>query len=228
MLKEILSKYKIILASKSPRRQFLLKELGLDFEIRVKEVDESFPENLRAEKIAVHLCRKKADVFRKKLNQNELLITADTIVWINNKILNKPADEKKAVSMLKTLSGKMHRVFTAVCIATDRKEKTFFVKTKVYFKKLSDKEIKFYVKNFQPFDKAGAYGAQECLPAGMNPCSSEEIKFLKKIRNTELIEKSKNQKMKAEIEHIIKKIDGSYFNVMGLPMKELYEELIRF
>src|ERR1051325_1017737 len=106
MLKEHLSKYHLVLASKSPRRQFLLKELGLEFEIRTKEVDESFPKNLKGKQIALYLCKKKADAFRQKLKSNELLITADTIVWIKNKVLNKPADYNEAVKMLKLLSGK--------------------------------------------------------------------------------------------------------------------------
>lgn len=193
MLKEKLSRYKIILASNSLRRKFLLKELALDFEVRTKEIDESFPENLKAEKIAMHLARKKSESFKNELLPGELLITADTIVWIHGKVLNKPSDEKDAKQMLKTLSGKMHTVFTAVCLTTTQKQKTFFSVTKVYFKKLSAAEIKFYVKNFQPFDKAGAYGAQEW------------IGYIG-----------------------IEKIIGSYFNVMGLPVKELYEELMKF
>src|ERR1035437_5828984 len=116
MLKEKLSKYKIILASKSPRRQFLMKELGLDFKIETKDVDESFPKNLKGRQIALYLCKKKAEAFKDELKQNDLLITADTIVWINNKVLNKPADYNEAVKMLKMLSGKMHTVYTGVCI----------------------------------------------------------------------------------------------------------------
>ena len=192
MLKEKLSKYHIILASKSPRRQFLLKELGLDFEIRTKEVDESFPKKLKGKQIALYLCKKKAEAFKHELKSNDLLITADTIVWINNQVLNKPADYKDAVRMLKLLSGKMHTVYTGVSLTRSAKQKTFFAGTKVYFKKRTDKEINFYVSNYKPYDKAGAYGAQEWIGyVG------------------------------------VKKIIGSYFNVMGLPVKELYEELMK-
>jgi len=193
MLKEKLNKYNIILASKSPRRQFLLKELGLDFEIRTKDVDESFPKKLKGKQIALYLCKKKAEAFKSELKSNDLLITADTIVWINGKVLNKPADYNEAVKMLKTLSGKMHAVFTGVSLSTSEKQKKFCCETKVYFKILSSREINFYVRNYKPFDKAGAYGAQEWIGyVG------------------------------------VEKIIGSYFNVMGFPLKELYEELMKF
>ncbi len=241
MLKEILSKYNIILASKSPRRQFLLKELGLDFEIRTKDVDESFPKKLKGKQIALYLCKKKAETFIGELKTNDLLITADTIVWIKNKVLNKPSDYKDAVRMLKLLSGKMHIVYTGVCLAVnspfeggasaygagDVKLRTFAVSTKVYFKKLTDKEINFYVRNYKPYDKAGAYGAQECLPAEVNPCSKVEIKFLEKIKNQNLFMKSNSTKAGIGEIGIIKKIIGSFFNVMGLPVKELYKELMQ-
>lgn len=193
MLKDTLSKYNIILASKSPRRQFLLKEIGLNFRIRTKEVDESFPKNLKGKQIALYLSKKKADAFKNDLKPNDLLITADTIVWIGNKVLNKPINYKDAVKMLKLLSGKMHTVYTGVCLthpSSKLKTKCFVVSTKVLFKKLSDKEIDFYIRKYKPYDKAGAYGAQEWIGyVG------------------------------------VEKIIGSYFNVMGLPLKELYEEL---
>ncbi|MBI3501696.1 MAG: septum formation protein Maf [Bacteroidetes bacterium] len=193
MLSNKLKKYHIILASKSPRRKFLLKELGLDFEIRTKDVDESFPQKLKGKQIAFYLCKKKAEAFKDELKKNDLLITADTIVWIKNKVLNKPANYSEAVQMLKLLSGKMHVVYTGVSLTTNQKQKIFCVATKVFFKKLSEKEIHFYVSNYKPFDKAGAYGAQEWIGyVG------------------------------------VKKIIGSYFNVMGLPVKELYEELMKF
>lgn len=192
MLADKLQEYNIILASKSPRRQFLLQELGLNFEVRVKETDETFPKNLKGEQIAIHLCKKKALAFKNNIRKNDLLITADTIVWIHNKVLNKPTDYSEAVQMLKLLSGKMHKVYTAVALTTSKKQKVFCTETKVYFKKLSEKEIDFYIKNYRPYDKAGAYGAQEWIGyVG------------------------------------IKKIVGSYFNVMGLPVRELYEELIK-
>lgn len=190
---EELKKYHFILASKSPRRQFLLKDLGLDFEIHTKEVNESFPTDLKAEQIPLYLCEKKANAFDEELNNNTIVITADTIVWIENKVLNKPENLDDAVRMLKLLSGKMHEVFTGVCIKSKNKSKTFYACTKVYFKTLSDYEIEFYVNNFHPFDKAGAYGAQEW------------IGYI-----------------------AVEKIEGSYFNVMGLPLKELYEELLVF
>src|ERR1035437_4126926 len=151
MLKEKLSKYNIILASKSPRRQFLMKELGLDFKIRIKEVDETFPKKLKGKQIALHLCKKKAEAFKNELKPNDLLITADTIVWINNKVLNKPADYNEAVKLLQLLSGRMHTVYTGVCLSLlssktgNIRMKPFVVSTKVYFKKLSNKEIHFYI-----------------------------------------------------------------------------------
>lgn len=187
---DTLEKYKIILASKSPRRQYLLKELGLNFECRTKETDETFPEHLSKQEIPLFLANKKAEDFKNELKQGELLITADTIVWINGKVLNKPCDEKEATEMLKMLSGKMHEVYTGVCLTTITKSKSFFSLTKVFFKTLTEEEISYYVKNYKPFDKAGAYGAQEW------------IGYIG-----------------------IEKIEGSYFNVMGLPLKELYEQL---
>jgi septum formation protein len=199
MLKNKLSKYNIILASQSPRRQFLLKELGLDFEIRSKNTDESFPKKLRGRQIPLYLAKKKAEAFQNELKPNDLLITADTVVCIGEKVLNKPADHTEAVKMLKMLSGKMHTVHTGVCIGVVSPAlrgngrlslKTFAASTKVYFKKLSASEIDFYVTTYKPYDKAGAYGAQEW------------IGYIG-----------------------IEKIIGSYFNVMGLPLKELYSQL---
>ncbi len=232
MLKEKLSKYNLILASKSPRRQFLLKELGLDFEIRTKEVDESFPENLKGEQIALYLCKKKAEAFKDELKPGDLLITADTIVCIGDAVLNKPADPAEAVKMLERLSGKMHTVYTGVCICSPRERgqgnvsfRTFVSSTQVHFKKLSSQEIDHYIHHYKPFDKAGSYGAQECLPAGMNPCSKEEFEFLVRINNPDLFVKSNATKSGAGETGIIDKISGSYFNVMGLPVKELYEAL---
>lgn len=193
MLFEELKKYHFILASKSPRRQYLLKELGLDFEVHTKEVDESFPDNLKAQEIPLYLCQKKADAFTKELNDTTIVITADTIVWINGQVLNKPENFDDAVRMLKLLSGKMHEVYTGVCLKSKNKTKTFYSLTKVFFKTLSQQEIDYYITNFKPYDKAGAYGAQE---------------FMGYIG--------------------IEKIEGSYFNVMGLPLRELYEELLKF
>ncbi|MEO6903127.1 MAG: Maf family nucleotide pyrophosphatase [Bacteroidia bacterium] len=190
---EDLKKYHFILASKSPRRQYLLKELGINFEIVMKEVDESFPEHLQAEQIPLYLCEKKAAAFDKEISDKTIVITSDTIVWVENKVLNKPEDYEDAVSMLTLLSGKMHKVYTAVCLKSKLKIKTFCVCTNVYFKNLSFEEIDFYIKKYNPYDKAGAYGAQEW------------IGYI-----------------------AIEKIEGSFFNVMGLPLKELYEQLLLF
>ena len=235
MLKDKLKHHRIILASKSPRRQFLLKELGLDFEVWTKEVDESFPKKLKGRQIALYLCKKKAKAFKKHLKPNDLIITADTIVCIQNKILNKPRSYGEAVNMLKLLSGKTHTVYTGICITSlhsplQKQERGstalyFVVTTKVLFKKLNKKEIDFYIRNYKPYDKAGSYGAQECLPFGMNPCSAGEKRFLRRIKNPELFTKSNATKAGAGETGIIKKITGSYFNVMGLPVKELYEAL---
>lgn len=228
MLQEELKKYHIILASASPRRKFLLEELGLDFEVRTKKTDETFPKKMKGKQIAIHLCRKKAEAFLSELKPGDLLITADTIVWLNNKILSKPSGYGEAVKMLKTLSGKTHLVHTAVSVSVKEKTKTFCVSTKVQFKKLSLQEINFYVKNYKPYDKAGAYGAQECLPDGINPCSVSEKKFLGKINLPDLYLKGNFAKAGIEQTEIIKKISGSYFNVMGLPIKELYGVLMKF
>ncbi|MES2286349.1 MAG: Maf-like protein [Bacteroidota bacterium] len=188
-----LKKHNLILASKSPRRQYLMKELGLDFEVHTKDVDESFPENLKAQEIPLYLCQKKADAFDEELTDNTVVITADTIVWIDNQVLNKPENFDDAVRMLKLLSGKKHEVYTGVCLRSKHKTKTFYALTNVYFKELSQEEIEYYINNFNPYDKAGAYGAQEW------------IGYI-----------------------AVEKIEGSYFNVMGLPVRELYEELLKF
>jgi septum formation protein len=194
VLFDSLKKYNIILASKSPRRQMLLKELGLDFEIKTKDTEESFPDSLKAHEIPLYLCEKKAKAFEQELGENDLLITSDTVVWVDNQVvLNKPEDYNDAVRMLKLLSGKKHEVFTAVCLKSKCKTKSFFAVTNVYFKNLKEEEIDYYIKNYNPYDKAGAYGAQE---------------FIGYIA--------------------IEKIEGSFFNVMGLPIRELYDALLAF
>lgn len=190
---EKLKQYKIILASKSPRRQYLLKELGMDFEVRTKEVDESFANDLKAEQIPLYLCMKKAEAFDEELADNTIVITADTVVWVEGQVLNKPENYDDAVRMLQLLSGRKHEVYTGVCLKSKHKTKTFYACTDVYFKPLSRQEIDHYILNFNPYDKAGAYGAQEW------------IGYI-----------------------AVEKIVGSYFNVMGLPVKELYEELLVF
>ncbi len=155
--------YNIVLASKSPRRQQLLKDLGLTFEIRTKEVEEDFSDTLKAQGIPLYLCKKKADEFLNELRPNDLLITADTVVWINDTVLNKPEDEKDAFRMLKMLNGQSHFVYTAVCITTLEKQELFFDETKVTFNNLSDDELRYYIRVHKPFDKAGSYGVQDWL-----------------------------------------------------------------
>ena len=159
-----LKKYKIILASKSPRRQYLLKELGLDFEIQTKEVEEIYPVNLKKEEIAKYLAELKAKAFNMdEFTSDTVLITADTIVCLGDEILPKPKDEKEAVVMLKKLSGTKHEVITGVCLKSAEKTVAFTVCTEVSFKTLSEEEILYYIHNYKPFDKAGAYGIQEWI-----------------------------------------------------------------
>jgi septum formation protein len=185
--------YQIILASQSPRRQQLLKELGLNFTIDVREVDEVYPMHLQREEIPVYLAQLKAKAFENNISGNQLVITADTIVWLNNQVLGKPVDFNDAFKMLQTLSGNTHTVYTGVCLKSLTKETTFWAKTNVHFKQLSDDEITYYLNTHKPYDKAGAYGIQEWIGY-------------------------------IGIEHI----EGSYFNVMGLPVQKLYEHLKQF
>ncbi|MCG3167912.1 MAG: Maf-like protein YhdE [Bacteroidia bacterium] len=219
---------KIILASASPRRQQLLKELGVDFTVEVKPVDETAPKELKAEQIPIYLSQLKAAQFKNTVDEHTLVITADTIVWINEKEIGKPKDYADAVNMLKTLSGNMHTVFTGVTLTSKNKQHSFFVATKVYFKKLSDSAVADYVSTYKPFDKAGSYGLQEFLSTGINPCSDEENEFLKKIGKPNLYEATLQGTHEQSPDFGIEKIEGSYFNVMGLPLMELYEELGRF
>lgn len=164
MLVDKLKDYKIILASQSPRRKKLLEDLGLKFETLPVDVDESYPPNLKAEDIAVFLSQLKAKTFDfDKLCENCLVITADTIVWQNGNILPKPTDKKDAVRILNLLSGNAHEVITGVTFMTREKTHSFYSTTKVYFKQLSEEEIEYYISNFKPFDKAGAYGIQEWI-----------------------------------------------------------------
>lgn len=185
--------YKIILGSNSPRRQELLKSLGFNFLIKPINADETFPIDLLAEEIPLFLAEKKADAYEDDLKENEILITSDTIVWCEGKVFNKPANFIEGKKMLETLSGKMHEVYTGVCLKSGNKQTTFYDVSKVYFKKLKPEEIEYYLTNYSPYDKAGGYGVQDWLG------------------------------------YIgIDKIEGSFYNVMGLPVKELYEELIKF
>jgi len=159
-----ISKYEILLASQSPRRQQLLTDLGLDFKVKIKNgLEENYPENLKAEEIPVFLSKQKADIYKNELDKNTLLITADTIVWSENKVLGKPKDYNDAVNILSSLSGKKHIVITGVCFTTLEKQKTFFASTEVFFKELTAQEIDYYITNYKPYDKAGAYGIQEWI-----------------------------------------------------------------
>ncbi len=194
MVSGIIKNFRIILASKSPRRQYLLKELGIDFEIIADaETDESYPPELTKAEIPVYLAEKKAKHALPSIPDKTLLITADTIVWLNGKVINKPAGYSEAIKMLKELSGEVHEVLTGVCLSTNRKKHSFYTSTLVYFASLSKDEIKYYVEQYQPYDKAGAYGIQDW------------IGYIG-----------------------IERIEGSYFNVMGLPVQELYREMIKF
>lgn len=191
MLNQKLKNYKVILASGSPRRQQFFKDLGIDFTIQVKSVDEVYPAHFQGVEITDYLADLKSKAFT-NVKENELVITSDTIVWLENKPLEKAANEQEAFEMLRKMSGKMHEVITSVSIKSANFQKLFNDTTRVFFKELSDDEIHFYIKNYQPFDKAGAYGIQEW------------IGFIG-----------------------IEKIEGSYFNVMGLPVHKLYEELMK-
>lgn len=188
-----LNGYHIILASQSPRRRHLLRELGIPFEAISLEIDETYPNHLKREEIALYLAEEKAKAFPSSaFNNRTLLITADTIVWLDGHTIGKPANREEAIDQLKVLSGRKHEVITAVCLRTQATFHSFYCCTDVYFNELTDNEIVYYVDTFHPMDKAGAYGIQEW------------IGYIG-----------------------IRRIDGSYFNVMGLPVQRLYEELKR-
>ncbi|MBO7595028.1 MAG: septum formation protein Maf [Salinivirgaceae bacterium] len=189
----IFNKYKFVLASKSPRRQELLKGIVPEFDIMLRDTAESYPDTLQGAQIVEHLAKLKASAFEGELAENQLLITADTIVWIDNQVLGKPKNRTVAIEMLHQLSGRKHMVYTGVCLKTTQKERLFSAATDVFFRQLSDDEIAYYVDTYKPFDKAGSYGIQEWIGyVG------------------------------------IERIDGSYFNVMGLPVQRLYQELKKF
>ena len=157
-------KYRIILASNSPRRKELLGGLGLPFEVRVMDgIDESYPATMPVSEVALHIAGLKADAYRKTMAKDELIITADTVVIVGNEILGKPHDEADAIRMLKLLSGRTHQVTTGVCLIADNWERRFSVTTDVTFKELTDEEIHYYIDTYKPFDKAGAYGIQEWI-----------------------------------------------------------------
>nr|WP_314897031.1 Maf-like protein [uncultured Flavobacterium sp.] len=163
MLRNKLKKYKLILASGSPRRQQFFKDLDLDFEIRLKEIEEVYPPELEAAEITNYLAELKANAFEGELQTNEILITSDTIVWHNNKALGKPKDEQDAFEILKSLSNTTHEVITSVCFKTNKKTALLHEITKVTFNELSDESIRYYLENYKPYDKAGAYGIQEWI-----------------------------------------------------------------
>ncbi len=184
----------LILASGSPRRRNILRQLGIDFKEISADVDESFPDGMTPDQTAIFLAKKKADFFKELITDpKNILITADTLVLIDGRILGKPDGRADAEIMLKTLSGKMHQVVTGICIRSREKQHVFTSWTDVYFKTLSDAEIDYYLEHFKPYDKAGAYGIQEW------------IGYIG-----------------------ITRIEGSYFNVMGLPVQKLYEALNNF
>ena len=159
-----LKKYKVILASNSPRRKELLAGLGVDYEVRtLPDVDESYPETLQGADIPLYIAKEKADAYVAMMQPGELMITADTIVWLDGKVLGKPRDREDALQMLRTMSGRTHEVFTGVCITTTDWQRSFTAQTEVRFATLSEEEIAYYVDNFQPMDKAGAYVVQEWI-----------------------------------------------------------------
>ncbi|MBE6282303.1 MAG: septum formation protein Maf [Bacteroides sp.] len=159
-----LKEYKIILASNSPRRKELLGGLGITYEVKtLPDIDESYPEDLDAEEIPLHIARNKADAYRSMMQPNELIVTADTIVWLDGMVLGKPKDEADACRMLRCLSGKIHQVVTGVCLTTLEKQKCFATVTDVTFAELTEEEINYYVSRYHPLDKAGAYGIQEWI-----------------------------------------------------------------
>jgi septum formation protein len=161
---ENLNKYKIILASNSPRRKELLSGLGVDYEVKtLPDVDESYPDGLSGEEIAKHIARGKAEAYRSLIQADELVITADTIVWLDGTVMGKPKDEEEAKDMLMRLSGKTHQVITGVCLTTASTQKTFATVTDVTFATLTDEEVDYYVTRYQPMDKAGSYGVQEWI-----------------------------------------------------------------
>ena len=159
-----LEKYKVILASGSPRRRELMAGLGVNYEVRIlPDVDESYPDTLQGEEIPLYIAKEKADAYIPMMQPDELIITADTIVWLDGKVLGKPRDREDALQMLRTMSGRPHEVFTGVCITTTDWQRSFTAQTEVRFATLSEDEIIYYVDNFKPMDKAGAYGVQEWI-----------------------------------------------------------------
>lgn len=191
MLHERLKDFHIILGSESPRRHYLLNELGIEYEIMVNnQLEETYPPGLTREEIPVYLAKLKSRTLMTEVPPQTLLITADTIVWLDGRVINKPRDREDAVSILNRLSGNMHEVLTGVCLRTEEKMHAFHASSLVWFARLDSEEIEYYIDQYKPFDKAGAYGVQEW------------IGYIG-----------------------IEKIEGSYFNVMGLPIQKVYHEL---
>lgn len=190
MLREKLKEYNVILASKSPRRQQFFQDLDIDFTVQLKEVEEIYPPELKGIEITDFLADLKSQAFT-NLSEKDLLITSDTIVWLDEIALGKPKNAEDAFNMLRSLSGKNHKVITSISIKSKNYQKIINDITTVTFKELSENEINYYIKNYKPFDKAGAYGIQEW------------IGFI-----------------------AIDKLEGSYFNVVGLPVHKLYKELM--
>lgn len=185
---------KLILASNSPRRRELLGGLGYPYEVRVLDgIDESYPETLQGSEVAAYISRAKADAYRATMADDEIIITADTIVCLDDKVLGKPANEAEAMAMLSSLSGRTHQVYTGVTIVAVEESSTFVSRSDVTFAALDEEEIKHYVTQYRPMDKAGAYGIQEW------------IGYIG-----------------------VERIEGSYFNVMGLPVQRLYTELKKY
>ena len=184
---------KILLASKSPRRQELIKGIELPYEVKIFDVDETFPQHLKAEQIPLFLAQKKSAGYTDDLQANEILITADTIVWVNNHVLNKPENEQEAFTMLSEICGTSHLVYTGVCLRSREKQVAFFDCSEVFIKQLSEDEIWHYIKHYQPFDKAGSYGIQDWFGYVA-----------------------------------VEKINGCFYNVMGLPVSKLYHTLKEF
>lgn len=185
--------YKLILASQSPRRRELLKGLDVEFTTCSVDADESFPAELKGADAVQYICKAKADAYKPLLEDKTIAITADTVVILDDKIIGKPKTEEEAFAMIKSLSGRVHEVITAVCIFSKEKCAEFYSSTEVHFSDITDEEIEYYINKYKPFDKAGSYGVQEW------------IGYIG-----------------------IEKIVGSYFNVMGLPVKRLYDELKTF
>ncbi len=163
MLNAILKNHQLVLASASPRRQRFFRDMGLDFEIRLKPVEEVYPKELKGSAISDYLAELKASAFKETLSPNEILVTSDTVVWHNNKSLAKAKNAEEAFTMLKTLSGDWHEVITSICLTAKDVQKTVHSTTQVKFRELKHEEIHFYIENYKPFDKAGAYGIQEWI-----------------------------------------------------------------